>query len=57
MRTRFWRTKYLTGSKTQVRYLILLMISMVVPLVFAVGCLYYLVFRIPETNYESKPAP
>lgn len=28
------------------RYLTLLMISMVIPLVFAVGCLYYLIFTI-----------
>ena len=46
MRTKFLRTKYLTGSRIQWRYLGLLMISMVVPLVFAVGCLYYLVFKI-----------
>lgn len=46
MRTVFWRTKYLTGSRIQMRYLILLMISMVVPLIFVVGCLYYLIFKI-----------
>ena len=46
MRTKFWRTKYLTGSRVQLRYLGLLMFSMVVPLVFAVGCLYYLVFNV-----------
>ena len=46
MRAKFLRTKYLTGSRMQMRYLVLLMASMVIPLVFAVGCLYYLVFKI-----------
>ncbi|MDP2913743.1 MAG: hypothetical protein Q8N91_07070 [Candidatus Omnitrophota bacterium] len=46
MRTKFLRTKYLTGSKIQLRYLGLLMVSIVVPLVFAAGCLYYLIFTI-----------
>lgn len=46
MRTSFLRTKYLTGSHIQLRYLTLLMISMVVPLVFAIACLYYLIFTI-----------
>ena len=40
------RTRYLTGSRIQLRYLVLLMVSMVVPLVFAGGCLYYLIFTI-----------
>lgn len=46
MRTRFLRTKYLTGSRIQLRYLTLLMVSMVVPLVLVGGCLYYLIFTI-----------
>jgi len=46
MRTKFLRTKYLTGSRIQLHYLGLLMISIIVPLVFSVACLYYLVFRI-----------
>lgn len=46
MRTSFLRTKYLTGSHIQLRYLGLLMTSMVIPLVFVVGCLYYLIFTI-----------
>ena len=46
MRTKFLRTRYLTGSRIQLRYLALLMVSMVVPLVFAGGCLYYLIFTI-----------
>lgn len=46
MRTKFLRTKYLTGSRIQMRYLGLLMFSMVVPLLFVAGCLYYLIFSI-----------
>ena len=46
MRTKFWRTKYLTGSRIQLRYLGLLMFSMVVPLIFVGGCLYYLIFNV-----------
>jgi hypothetical protein len=46
MRSKFLRTKYLTGSKIQIHYLILLMVSTIVPLVFATGCLYYLIFKI-----------
>ena len=46
MRTRFLRTKYLTGSHIQMKYLGLLMLSMIVPLVFVGGCLYYIIFSI-----------
>lgn len=46
MRTRFLRTKYLTGSRIQLRYLGFLLISMIVPMVFVGGCLYYLMFTI-----------
>lgn len=46
MRYKFLRTKYLTGSRIQMRYLFLLMISMLVPLIFLGGCLYYLIFTI-----------
>ena len=46
MRTKFLRTKYLTGSRIQMRYLGLLMLSMIVPLVLVGGCLYYLIFTI-----------
>jgi len=46
VRTKFLRTKYLTGSHIQMKYLGLLMLSMVVPLVFVGGCLYYLIFSI-----------
>ena len=46
MRTKFLRTKYLTGSQIQIKYLGFLMLSMVVPLIFVGGCLYYLIFNI-----------
>ncbi len=46
MRTKFLRTKYLTGSRIQLRYLTLLLVSMIVPVIFAVGCLYYLIFTV-----------
>jgi methyl-accepting chemotaxis protein len=46
MRKRFFRTKYLTGSHIQMTYLRLLMISIIVPLIFVVGCLYYLMFKL-----------
>ena len=46
MRTKFLRTKYLTGSHIQMRYLSLLLFSMIVPVVVVGGCLYYLIFTI-----------
>ena len=46
MRTKFLRTKYLTGSRIQLHYLLLLMVSIIVPLVVSVACLYYLIFKI-----------
>lgn len=46
MRAKFFRSKYLTGSHIQMRYLTLLLISMVIPLVCVGGCLYYLIFTI-----------
>ena len=46
MRTRFIRIRFFSGSPVQVRYLVLLLISMIVPLVFVGGCLYYLIFNI-----------
>ena len=46
MRAKFFRSRYLTGSHIQMRYLTLLMISMVIPLLFVGGCLYYLIFTI-----------
>lgn len=46
MRKKFFRIKYYTGSRIQLKYLTLLMISMLVPLVFIGGCLYYLIFTL-----------
>ena len=46
MRKKFFRIKYLTGSRIQLRYLMLLMLSMIIPTVFVSGCLYYLIFTI-----------
>jgi len=46
MRTKFLRTRFITGSRTQWKYLVFLMVSMVAPMVFVGGCLYYLIFNI-----------
>ena len=46
MRKNFFRTKYLTASRIQLHYLALLAISMIAPLVFVGGCLYYLAFTL-----------
>lgn len=46
MRNRFLRTKFLTGRPTQLKYLALLVASMVIPLIFVGGCLYYLIFTL-----------
>ena len=46
MRNKFWRTKYLTGSRIQFRYLTLLLASMVIPVVLVGGCLYFLILTI-----------
>lgn len=46
MRLKFFRTNYLTGSHIQLKYLTLLMVSMLIPLVFVCACLYYLIFTL-----------
>jgi len=46
MRAKFFRTRYLTGSHIQIKYLALLLISMVVPLVLVGSCLYYVIFTL-----------
>lgn len=46
MRARFFRTRYLTGSPIQMAYLRLLMVSIIIPLLFVAGCLYYLMFKL-----------
>jgi len=46
MRAKFLRTKYLTGSRIQLHYLLLLTVSIIVPVIFSIACLYYLIFKI-----------
>ena len=46
MRVKFFRTKYFTGSHIQVKYLLLLFVSMAVPLVLVGCCMYYLIFTL-----------
>lgn len=63
MRPRIFRTRYLTGSHIQIKYLSLLLVSMIVPMVFVCGCLYYFIFTlmgeqigIPEyVSYHLTP--
>ena len=42
----FRRKKLLANRRVQLQYLTLLIVSMIVPVLFAIGCLYYLVFTI-----------
>ena len=42
----FRRKKILANKRVQLKYLTLLIVSMAVPLLFAIGCLYYLIFTI-----------
>jgi len=42
----FRRKKIFTNKRVQLKYLVLLIISMIVPLLFAIGCMYYLIFTI-----------
>ena len=46
VRTKFIRTKILTGRPAQARYLALLVASMAIPLLLVGGCLYYLIFTL-----------
>jgi methyl-accepting chemotaxis protein len=46
MATKFPRKKYLTGESVQKKYLALLVLSMLVPVIFVGGCLYFLIFNI-----------
>lgn len=46
MRAKFFRTKYLTGSRIQMHYLAFLMVSMLVPMLFVGVCMYYLIFTL-----------
>ncbi len=42
----FRRKKIFANKHVQLKYLLLLIVSMVVPLLFAIGCLYYLIFTL-----------
>lgn len=42
----FRRKKLLANKRVQLKYLLLLIVSMAVPLLFAIGCLYYLIFTL-----------
>ena len=42
----FRRKRIFTNRRIQLKYLLLLIISMAVPLLFAIGCLYYLIFTL-----------
>ena len=42
----FRRRKILANRRVQFKYLILLIVSMAIPLLFAIGCLYYLIFTV-----------
>lgn len=42
----FRRKKIFANARAQLKYLVLLVISMAVPLLFSIGCLYYLIFSI-----------
>lgn len=46
MKKKSLRVRVLTDRPAQAKYLGLLMVSMLVPLICAVGCLYYLIFTI-----------
>lgn len=42
----FRRRKVFANRRVQLKYLVLLIISMAVPLLFAISCLYYLIFTV-----------
>lgn len=42
----FRRKKIFSDKRVQLKYLILLIVSMAVPVLFAVGCLYYMIFTL-----------
>lgn len=42
----FRRKKIFANKRVQLKYLVLLVISMIIPLLFGIGCLYYLIFNI-----------
>ena len=46
MKRAILRKRFLTGEPVQLKYLVLLVLSMLIPLVFVGGCLYFLIFNI-----------
>jgi len=42
----FIRRNFITGEPVQIKYLALLFFSMLIPLLFVGGCLYFLIFNI-----------
>jgi methyl-accepting chemotaxis protein len=42
----FRRKNIFANKRVQLKYLVLLIISMIVPILFCIGCLYYLIFTI-----------
>lgn len=44
------RKRFITGEPVQMRYLGLLMFSMLVPLLFVGGCLYFFIFNVMATQ-------
>lgn len=42
----FRRKKIFANRQVQLKYLMLLIVSMIIPLLFAIGCLYYLIFTL-----------
>ena len=42
----FRRKKIFANKRVQLKYLTLLIVSMVIPLLFSIGCIYYLIFTI-----------
>lgn len=46
MKIAFLRKKYIIGEPMQLKYLMVLLLSMLIPLLFVGGCLYFLIFNI-----------
>ncbi len=44
MQNKFFRIKFFTGSHIQIKYLSLLFISMTIPVVLIIFCMYYFIF-------------
>ena len=46
MKMPFLRFRYITREPAQIKYLAFLMVSMIVPMLFVGGCLYFIIFNI-----------